>query len=79
VPNALGSFASGTDYVPKTGLYMLHEGESVATKSENTNNNSNSVIIGDIHVYEATTPNATVDAIIGQIEKKLFSRGYLSS
>jgi hypothetical protein len=79
IPDAMGSYATGTDYVPKTGLYMLHEGEAVIPKSENTSNNSNSVVIGDIHVYEATTPNATVDAIIGQIEKKLFNRGYLRS
>jgi len=31
----LGSYASGTDYVPKTGPYMLHEGESVGTASDN--------------------------------------------
>jgi len=31
----LGSFKTGTDYVPKTGLYKLHEGEAVKTKEEN--------------------------------------------
>ncbi len=31
----LGSFKEGTDYVPKTGLYKLHEGEAVKTKEEN--------------------------------------------
>ncbi|MBN1830294.1 MAG: phage tail tape measure protein [Deltaproteobacteria bacterium] len=29
---ALGSYQKGTDYVPKTGLYMLHEGEKVVTR-----------------------------------------------
>lgn len=31
----LGSFKHGTDYVPKTGNYTLHEGEAVKTKEEN--------------------------------------------
>lgn len=29
------SYATGTDYVPRTGLYMLHQGESVTPASEN--------------------------------------------
>jgi hypothetical protein len=32
----LGSYKHGTDYVPKTGIYKLHEGEAVKTKDENT-------------------------------------------
>ena len=35
----LGSYAGGTDYVPTTGPYLLHEGESVNTVAE-TNNKS---------------------------------------
>lgn len=31
----LGSFAKGTDYVPKTGQYKLHEGEAVIPKEKN--------------------------------------------
>jgi hypothetical protein len=31
----LGGYALGTNYVPQTGIYMLHEGESVKTKAEN--------------------------------------------
>jgi hypothetical protein len=34
-PRVLGSYKKGTDYVPKTGLYKLHEGEAVKTKEEN--------------------------------------------
>lgn len=34
----LGSFKHGTDYVPKTGIYKLHEGEGVTPKEENTMN-----------------------------------------
>jgi hypothetical protein len=31
----LGSYASGTDYVPRTGPYLLHQGERVTPASEN--------------------------------------------
>jgi hypothetical protein len=44
----LGSFASGTPYVPRTGYYKLHEGESVTPAQ---NNNSRSTTIGDIHIH----------------------------
>jgi lambda family phage tail tape measure protein len=32
----LGSFATGTDYVPQTGLYRLHQGEAVVPAAQNT-------------------------------------------
>ncbi len=31
----LGSYKDGCDYVPKTGVYQLHEGEKVVPKEEN--------------------------------------------
>ena len=31
----LGSYATGTSYVPKTGTYQLHEGEAVVPKAQN--------------------------------------------
>ena len=34
----LGSFKAGTDYVPKTGPYQLHEGEKVVPKDKNMEN-----------------------------------------
>ena len=39
----LGSYASGTDYVPRTGLYQLHQGEKVVTASQNAGDNGASV------------------------------------
>lgn len=33
-----GSYASGTDYVPRTGIYQLHEGEKVIPKAQNNGN-----------------------------------------
>lgn len=34
----LGSFKKGTDYVPKTGVYKLHEGEKVTPAEDNPMN-----------------------------------------
>jgi len=34
------TFQTGTPYVPKTGLYQLHQGEKVIPASQNTTNNS---------------------------------------
>jgi hypothetical protein len=50
----LGSFATGTDYVPKTGLYRLHEGEGVTPASENG--------AGGLTVY-ADMRGASADAV----------------
>lgn len=37
-PPVQGSYASGTDYVPQTGLYQLHQGEAVVPAAQNPNN-----------------------------------------
>ena len=34
-------YATGTPYVPKTGLYQLHQGEAVIPKNQNTTNKQN--------------------------------------
>lgn len=39
----LGSFKTGTPYVPKTGVYKLHEGEAVVPKEKNTMNASDAM------------------------------------
>jgi len=41
-----GSYQSGTSYVPKTGLYTLHKGESVITKND-TNKEIKNTSISD--------------------------------
>lgn len=35
VPGLFGQFATGTDYVPQTGPYLLHKGEAVVPANEN--------------------------------------------
>jgi TP901 family phage tail tape measure protein len=36
----VGSFQTGTSYVPKTGLAMVHQGEKIIPANQNTTNNS---------------------------------------
>lgn len=57
----MGSYASGTDYVPKTGLYMLHRGEEVhnsarVTADKKTDASSGVVIQGGLNI---SLPNVT--------------------
>lgn len=42
---ALGSYETGTDYVPKTGPYLLHQGESVKTAEETAKSRNKQNII----------------------------------
>lgn len=46
-------FAEGTDFVPRTGLALLHQGEAVLTREENMNRSRG----GDINIT-VYTPNA---------------------
>lgn len=39
IGKVLGSFATGTSYVPKTGPYLLHEGEKVVPAAANSSGN----------------------------------------
>lgn len=46
--NGIPKLAKGTDYVPQTGLYMLHKGEAVITADDNKSGRSGVNISGDI-------------------------------
>ncbi len=39
-PVVMGEYATGTNYVPKTGPYKLHQGEAVIPANKNTQNNN---------------------------------------
>jgi len=41
VPSYIPKLQHGTPYVPKTGLYQLHQGEAVIPKNQNTTNKQN--------------------------------------
>jgi hypothetical protein len=40
----LGGYASGTDYVPRTGLYLVHQGEKIIAAAQNKGGQG-----GDVH------------------------------
>jgi len=58
----LGSFADGTDFVPSTGLYRLHQGEKVLTKSE-ANVGGGSI---ELKIFNMITPEAIATAMSGK-------------
>jgi hypothetical protein len=45
-----GSFATGTNYVPHTGLYTLHQGEAVVPKEQNKKGGGSTTITGGITI-----------------------------
>jgi hypothetical protein len=54
----LGSYDTGTDYVPKTGPYLLHQGEKVVKAGEN--GNSGNVYFGDIIIQGVSSGDEAV-------------------
>ena len=45
-----GSYATGTNYVPETGIYMLHQGEAVIPASRNMNGGGSSITIQNVNL-----------------------------
>lgn len=48
----MGSYASGTDYVPQTGPYILHRGEAVIPANQNTGGQTTINLIVDGQVFQ---------------------------
>lgn len=57
--NPLGSYQSGVNYVPETGLYRLHQGESVIPANGN---------LGDIYFYLNLTGNLSAHEVRQEFE-----------
>lgn len=74
VKGTMPSYKHGTDYVPKTGPAVLHEGERVVTKEDNMKHND---IMSAAHNHlggEAAKPKKEIDHIR---TKKAKSGGYI--
>ena len=46
----IGSFDSGTDYVPRTGLALVHQGEQIIPKVENTRGRGGLSMVNNFHI-----------------------------
>jgi hypothetical protein len=73
-----GSYQSGISYVPKTGLYRLHEGEQVITARETSNNDNRNyrtinVSLPSIQVIarDSDDPRALARKIAKPLQKEL--------
>jgi hypothetical protein len=58
---AMGSFASGTDYVPRTGMYLLHRGEEVRNSARVTSAGAEGKSAADSYTFTGNIilPNVT--------------------
>ncbi|NQU44505.1 hypothetical protein HQ520_14535 [bacterium] len=61
IMSARPSYLEGTDYVPETGMYRLHQGESVKTRTETTAAESGGS--GNLTVYNLITHEAIARAM----------------
>lgn len=64
-----GSYASGTDYVPKTGIYRLHRGEAVIPANQNNSKNSTSFTYSP--TVSVVVPGGDGQAIAKQVDIEL--------
>ena len=68
----MGSYATGTDYVPRTGLYQLHKGEAVTPASQN---GGGTIVYSPVINIDSRTDAAsiarTVDGALRQSEARL--------
>jgi len=72
--NVLGSFASGTDYVPRTGLYELHQGEAVKRAGQE-GGTTITIAPGAIVVNGAQDPERTAAAVVKELNRQIRNGG----
>jgi hypothetical protein len=63
-------YASGTSYVPKTGIYKLHQGEAVVPSADNNGRNI-SIDLGGITVNGASNPEEIARQIVKPLQREL--------
>ena len=60
------SYAAGTDYVPKTGLALVHQGEKIVPASQN-NGSVSSMTFGDVTISLPSITNQTSGAELARL------------
>jgi len=77
--NRKGSYATGTNFIPETGLYQLHRGEQVVNR--NNNSKSSVVLSPTFQITGGATKDIDMDAIVrraGRLtEMELKKRGII--
>ena len=72
--SALGiSYEHGTDYVPKTGPYLLHEGEQVVPAGETPAGGSIYIAPGAIVISGVSDPERAADLVLEKLYRSLRS------
>jgi hypothetical protein len=66
----LGSFHSGVDFVPQTGVYELERGEKVTAANQNRDGDTITIV----NHWGPGTDQKTVDYAIAQMERRLARR-----
>ena len=69
-----GSLATGTPYIPRTGLYQLHQGEAVIPASQNTGAGARPITIsfGNIVINgENKNPDKLADELVSKVREKM--------
>lgn len=69
----IGTFQTGTDYVPETGIYMLHQGEGVSTVEENRAGGRSQPIVININ---GSYLGADMEDLSNRIARKLSLHGF---
>ena len=70
----VGSYASGTNYVPKTGLALVHQGEAIVPAAQNKGGATNVTIAPGAVVIQAVAGadvSALADAAVDALARKL--------
>lgn len=64
-------FALGTDYIPRTGLAILHKGEAVVPASQNLGRSGNGPLIGSLTVNAQGDANSIAREVKAALEREL--------
>lgn len=64
-----GGYATGTSYVPATGVYQLHRGEQVLTRQESSNQGANVTIAPNISITMQGSDKATAEKTARELSR----------